>query len=233
VRQVIIMIKATFPDKSSIIMVGSPGIGLLEFNVGIAKSYVENGDTVIFVAVDLTPSDVLSSMGSFGINVDEILGRSLFIIDYHSSILGSFESKDTKQGGEVRQVSDIEGIMFNVSSIANETAKPVHIFLHSLSTLFLYNQSNVVLKFFQISASRIRTEFGTGFFTIHDGVHDEKTMNHLMAIADGVIELKFDDNLNRRMRIRHMRGYPTTSQWIPFEIKQIFKGERASLLEWK
>jgi len=227
------VIKSTFPDKSSIIMVGSPGIGLLEFNISLAKNYIENGDIVIFVAVDLLPADVISAMESFGISVKDTLGHSLFIIDYHSSLLGAFEGRDSRQTGDVRQVSDIEGIMFNVSAIAKETGKPVRIFLHSLSTLFLYNQTNVVLKFFQISSSRIRSEFGTGFFTVHDGVHDEKTMNHLMAIADGVIELKFDDNLNRRMRIRHMRGYAASSQWIPFEIKQIYKGDRISLLEWK
>jgi KaiC/GvpD/RAD55 family RecA-like ATPase len=227
------VIKATFPDKSSIIMIGSPGIGLLEFNISMAKNYIENGDGVIFVAVDMLPADVISAMESFGINVKDTLGRSLFFIDYHSSLLGAFEGRDSKQNGEVRQVSDIEGIMFNVSAIANETGKPVRIFLHSLSTLFLYNQTNVVLKFFQISSSRIRSEFGTGFFTIHDGVHDEKTMNHLMAIADGVIELMFDDNLNRRMRIRHMKGYPSSSQWIPFEIKHVYKGDRTSLLEWR
>jgi KaiC/GvpD/RAD55 family RecA-like ATPase len=60
---------------------------------------------------------------------------------------------------------------------------------------------------------------GSAFYTIHEGVHDEKTINHLMAIADGVLELQFDENLNRRMRIRNMRGYITSSQWIPFEIK--------------
>lgn len=227
------MIKTAFPDKSSIIMIGSPGVGLLEFNMSLAKNYVESGDTVIFVAVDMLPADVINAMESFGVNVKDTLGRSLFIIDYHSSLLGAFEGKDSRMSGEVRQVSDIEGVMFNVSAIAKETGKPVRIFLHSLSTLFLYNQTNVVLKFFQISSSRIRSEFGTGFFTVHDGVHDEKTMNHLMAIADGVIELKFDDNLNRRMRIRHMRGYASSSHWVPFEIKQIYKGDRISLLEWK
>ena len=56
-------------------------------------------------------------------------------------------------------------------------------------------------------------------FTIHDGVHDERTVNHLMAISDGVVELQFDDNLNRRMRIRNIRGFITTSQWVPFEIR--------------
>ncbi|MDW5563371.1 MAG: ATPase domain-containing protein [Methanomassiliicoccus sp.] len=226
------MIKATFPEHSAMLMIGSPGIGMLEFSVSIAKDWMEQDSMVIFVTVDLLPSDLLNVMTSFGVS-SEVLGRNLFIIDYHSSLLGSSDAPTSCNGTEIRRVSDLEGIMFNISALAESTKRPVKIIIHSLSTLFLYNQSNVVLKFFQISSSRIRNEFGTAFFTIHEGVHDERTVNHLMAIADGVLELKFDEELNRRMRVRNMRGCVTSSQWIPFEIKQVTSEQSPSVLEWR
>lgn len=226
------MIRATFPEYSSMLMIGSPGIGMLEFATNIAKDWMESDNLVIFVTVDLLPTDLLSIMNSFGIS-KEVLGRNLFIIDYHSSLLGSFDNSTNCQGTEIRKVSDLEGIMFNISTLAATTSRPVKIVVHSLSTLFLYNQSNVVLKFFQISSSRIRNEFGSAIFTIHEGVHDDRTVNHLMAIADGVLELRFDEDLNRRMRIRNMRGCITSSQWIPFEIKQVHHEGGQSLLEWR
>ena len=226
------MIKATFPEHSSMLMIGSPGIGMLEFAVSIAKDWMEQDSMVIFVTVDILPSDLLDVMSSFGVS-SEVLGRNLFIIDYHSSLLGSVDAPTNCNGTEIRKVSDLEGIMFNISALAEGTKKPVKIVIHSLSTLFLYNQANVVLKFFQISSSRIRSEFGTAFFTIHEGVHDERTVNHLMAIADGVLELKFDEELNRRMRVRNMKGCITSSQWIPFEIKQASSDRAPSLLEWR
>lgn len=226
------MIKATFPEHSSMLMIGSPGIGMLEFAVSIAKDWMEQDSMVIFVTVDLLPSDLLDIMTSFGVS-KEVLGRNLFVIDYHSSLLGSVDVATNCNGTEIRKVSDLEGIMFNISALAEGTKRPVKIVIHSLSTLFLYNQANVVLKFFQISSSRIRSEFGTAFFTIHEGVHDERTVNHLMAIADGVLELKFDEELNRRMRVRNMKGCITSSQWIPFEIKQASSDRSPSLLEWR
>lgn len=226
------MIKATFPEHSSMLMIGSPGIGMLEFAVSIAKDWMEQDCMVVFVTVDLLPSDLLDIMTSFGLS-KEVLDRNLFIIDYHSSLLGSVDAATSCKGTEIRKVSDLEGIMFNISALAESTKKPVKIVIHSLSTLFLYNQANVVLKFFQISSSRIRSEFGTAFFTIHEGVHDERTVNHLMAIADGVLELKFDEELNRRMRVRNMKGCITSSQWIPFEIKQASSDRSPSLLEWR
>jgi KaiC/GvpD/RAD55 family RecA-like ATPase len=226
------LIKATFPEHSSMLMIGSPGIGMLEFAVSIVRDWMEQDNLVIFVTVDMLPVDLLDIMTSFGVS-REMLGRNLFIIDYHSSLLGSLDDPTSCQGTEVRRVSDLEGIVFNMAVLAEGTKKPVKIVIHSLSTLFLYNQANVVLKFFQISSSRIRNEFGTAFFTIHEGVHDERTVNHLMAIADGVLELKFDEELNRRMRVRNMRGCITSSQWIPFEIKQANDGHASSLLEWR
>lgn len=218
---------------SSILMVGSPGIGMLEFNISLAKNYLDQGDSVVFVAVDNAPDDILTIMGSFGIPTQELLGKSLFVIDFHSSLLGACQDNGSASATDVRRITDLEGIMFNIGDISTSTGKKLRIFLYSLSTLFLYNQNNVVLKFFQISCSRIRSQYGTAIVSLHDGVHEDKTVNHLMAMADGVIELKFDEDLNRRMRIRHMKGYPTSSQWIPFEIRTIDRGEPNQLLEWR
>ena len=201
-------------------MVGSPGIGMLEFAAAIAKEWIETENLVIFVTVDLMPSDLLEVMNAFGVT-KKGQEHNLRIIDYHSSLLGSFEDSVICQGIEIRKCSDLEGIMFNISALASESERPVKIVVHSLSTLFLYNQANVVLKFFQISSSRIRNDFGAAIFTVNEGVHDDRTVNHLMAIADGVVELKFDEELNRRIRIRNMRGCITSSKWIPFEIRRM------------
>jgi len=35
------------------------------------------------------------------------------------------------------------------------------------------------------------------------------------------------------MRIRHMRGFTTSSQWVPFEIKLIQASSNRPLLEWR
>ncbi len=226
------MLQAHIPDQCSMLLIGSPGIGLMEFNVFLAKDYLDQGEVVVFVAVDGRARDVLDMMDSFGVQTPSLLGKKLFVLDYHSTLLGAAEEKDALGAG-VRNISDLEAIMFNIAAIAKETKTRVRIFLYTLSTLFLYNQPNVVLKFFQISASRIRAEFGSMVVSLYDGVHDEKTVNHLMAIADGVIELRFDEDLNKMMRIRHMRGIPTSPQWIPFDIVTADEKSETKLLEWK
>jgi KaiC/GvpD/RAD55 family RecA-like ATPase len=227
------MLKDSIPDMASVLMIGSPGIGLLEFNIGMVKEYIDSGESVVFVSLDNTPTDLLKLMDEFGIATKDVLGENLFIIDYHSSLLGNAEESPLFDKDAVMLVADIEGIMFNVAMIAKNRGTPVRIFIYALSTMFLYNQANVVLKFFQISSSRIRNEFGTVFYSLHDGVHDEKTTNHLMALADGVIELRFDQDLSRMMRIRHMRGMPSQNQWMPFEIRLADKNVCSHVLEWR
>jgi KaiC/GvpD/RAD55 family RecA-like ATPase len=223
--------QVTLPDQSAVLMIGSPGIGMLEFCIALSEGYLEKDDAIIFVAMDTSPADVIAMMETFGLPMHELLGKRVFFLDYHSCLLGTNMDRVGDQVG-VRTISDLEGIMFNIGAIADETGKRVRIFFHSLSTLFLYNQANVVLKFFQITCSRIRAQYGTAIVAVHEGVHDERTVNHLMAIADGTVELRFDDDLNKMMRIRNMRGYPTSPNWIPFEIKNLSKNEDVRLLEW-
>ena len=226
------MLRTYLPDNSAVLMLGSPGIGLLEFNISVAKDYLDSDEVVVFVTIDNSAPDVMRLMSSFGIDIKGLLGKRLFFLDYHSTLLGTEQERSIRDPA-VRPISDLEGIMFNIAAIKNETGRKVRVFVFSLSTLFLYNQANVVLKFFQISSSRIRSDFGSVVASLHEGVHDEKIANHLMAIADGVIELRFDEDLNKVMRVRHMRGYPTASQWMPFEILVAGDEKKPNLLEWK
>jgi KaiC/GvpD/RAD55 family RecA-like ATPase len=220
------MINGSLPKQCSMLMIGSPGIGVVEYITHMLKGYIERGETIIFVTVDTVPEDIVSTMRAMDIDTDEVMGKRLFIIDLHSSLLGSFNGHDSSSVDGVRKVNDLEGIMYNIGSITKDTGVPVRVFVHSISTLFLYNQTNVVLKFFQISSSKIKMDYGSVIFTLHDNVHDERTVNHLMAISDGVIELKFDNHLNRQVRVRHMRGYTLSTDWIPFDIVRLSAEDR-------
>lgn len=226
------MFKTNFPQMCSVLMLGTPGVGLLEFQMGMVKEYLDQGEPVVFVSMDLLPKDLLSVMERFGVPLDR-LGKGLYVIDYHSTLLGNSDEREPGDRGKVRRIHDLEGIMFNVASIFAEEKRPLRIFMHTLSTLFLYNQPSVVLKFFQISTSRIRSEYGTAIVSVFDGVHDEKALNHLVALADGVLELRFDNELNRVLRVRHMRGMSVSGRWIPFELSPGGDEMPAPVLEWK
>jgi len=226
------MFKTNLPAMCSVLILGTPGVGILEFQMGMVKEYVEAGEPVVFVTMDLLPADLLKLMERFGIPLGG-LGKGLYIIDYHSGLLGSANGMENGDREKVRRIHDLEGIMFNIASIYEEERRPLRVFMHTLSTMFLYNQPSVVLKFFQISASRIKSEYGTAIVSVYDGVHDEKAVNHLVALADGVIELRFDADLNRMLRVRHMLGMSVPGRWVPFEISPGGEDAPSPVLEWK
>ncbi|NLX46688.1 MAG: hypothetical protein GXY70_00730 [Euryarchaeota archaeon] len=226
------MFKTNFPQMCSVLVLGTPGVGLLEFQLSMVKEYLDRGEPVVFVTMDMIPRDLMAAMERFGISLD-LLGKGLYIIDYHSCLLGNSDEREMPERAKVRRIHDLEGIMFNVASIFAEEKRPLRVFMHTLSTLFLYNQASVVLKFFQISTSRIRSEYGMTVVSVFDGVHDEKALNHLVALADGVLELRFDNDLNRVLRVRHMRGMSVPGRWIPFEIAPGGGEPLTPVLEWK
>ncbi|HNU36475.1 MAG TPA: hypothetical protein PKJ15_07740, partial [Methanomassiliicoccales archaeon] len=62
------MFKTNFPQMCSVLMLGTPGVGLLEFQMGMVKEYLDQGEPVVFVTMDLLPRDLLGAMERFGID---------------------------------------------------------------------------------------------------------------------------------------------------------------------
>ncbi len=126
------MIKASLPDMCSVLMIGSPGIGMLEFNIGLAKDYLDAGEAVVFVTMDLLPGNVIALMRSFGIETEKVLGRKLFIIDYHTSLLGATDERDSySRRGEARRWGTLKASYSMSAEIVNEYGKPVRIFCYT------------------------------------------------------------------------------------------------------
>ena len=104
-----------------------------------------------------------------------------------------------------------------LSKAAHELRPPVRILFYSVSTLFLHNSGQAIAKFFQIITSRVKTNTGFILYAVHEGVHDPMTMNLLRSLVDGVVEMRFNDAMEREIRVHHMRGLATRPAWEPFE----------------
>ena len=72
-------------------------------------------------------------------------------------------------------------------------------------------------KFFQMISSRAKTEYGSILYVLHDGVHEERTVCLLESLVDGVVQMRFDENLEREWRIHHYRGRKSSPRWTRFD----------------
>ena len=91
----------------------------------------------------------------------------------------------------------------------------------SISTLFVYNVENEVVRFLQVNLARIKQMGCFGVWTVEEGIHTPALYNMLRHIFDTILELRFEETsiLERYMRVHTCKDSTHTTQWFPYEIK--------------
>ncbi|MEE9341363.1 MAG: hypothetical protein V3V21_06860, partial [Thermoplasmata archaeon] len=117
----------------------------------------------------------------------------------------------------IDSLSNIESIGLSISKAAVRLGEPVRIIFYTLSTLFLYNSPQAMAKFFQIVSSRVKNEYGSILYVLQEGVHDDRTVCLLESLVDGVIQMRYDENLGREWRVHHYRGRASDPRWTRFD----------------
>ncbi|MCK4950052.1 MAG: hypothetical protein KAS60_08205 [Thermoplasmata archaeon] len=207
-----------FPDVSGLLLKGPPGVGKLEWSLELIRHSLKEGKKVVIVCVDYPPEAIKERALKFNINLGEREGKDLVFIDCVTLSLSNVREGTPSRGTiYVTSLSNIEGIGMSISKAANQLGGSPDLFFYSLSPLFLHNSSSVLMKFFQIVMSKLRNWQGFGVFALHDGAEKGAT-DTLAMMADGVIEMRFKPNLQREMRIHHIKGVTTSPKWVQFDI---------------
>jgi hypothetical protein len=61
------------------------------------------------------------------------------------------------------------------------------VMVHSLSTLLMYSDLQTVFRFLHVFTGRIQSVDGLGLFCIDSTAHDDRTMNTLKQLFDGIV----------------------------------------------
>jgi KaiC/GvpD/RAD55 family RecA-like ATPase len=113
---------------------------------------------------------------------------------------------DTRDDARVRYTSspvDMTGVGIKFSELLQEFYEERgiehnRVFLDSLSTLLMYSDLQTVFRFLHVFTGRVQSVGGLGLYAIDSTAHDDKTMNTLKQLFDGVVET-------------HEDGEPTTN----------------------
>ncbi len=206
-----------FPTNYSVLLSGPPGVGKFEYLVAQMRESLRLGEHVVFVTLDLHPSEIRARAKALHLELDAFEGKSLVFVDCYSAT--SSERPEPSPGKKtflVSSFSNLEGIGMAMSKAAQELGTPVRIYFYTISALFLHNSTQAIAKFFQIVTSRAKTNLGFILYAVQDGVHEPMTINLLRSLVDGVVEMRFTDMMERELRVHHMRGYQVDSAWHPF-----------------
>jgi KaiC/GvpD/RAD55 family RecA-like ATPase len=205
-----------FPQNYTSLLVGPPGIGKYEYCLELIKSYLENGEKVIFVTTEKSPEEIKARAQTEGLDIGAHEGESFIFIDIYSYSSGTKYEK----GLHVDNPADVNLISINVTKAVEKLGKPVRIFFDSLSTLFLHASENEIKKFFGTMCSRTKTDYGFILYTLQDEMHAEQTVITLKHLVDAVLEMKFEEGppLKRQFRVHHAKGLKVAPVWQTFEI---------------
>ena len=206
----------TFPVYYSVLVSGPPGVGKLEYLLGLARDFLAAGERVVFVALDLHPDEVRARAATAGLDLGPLEGSSFAFVDCYSATASErLEPASTKKVYAVSSYSNLEGIGMAISRAAHDLKPPVRVLFYTVSTLFLHNSAQAISKFIQIITSRVKTNVGFIGYAMHEGVHEVHTTNLLRSLVDGVVEMRFTEALSREMRFHHMRGLRVDPAWKP------------------
>ncbi|MCJ7631455.1 RAD55 family ATPase [Candidatus Bathyarchaeota archaeon] len=199
---------------SSTLITGPPGIGKTIFCRNIAAECSKAGTGVVYVTLDSAPKDIEEAIHT----QDDSKGtlNKLSFVDCYSWLVGEMKGPSC-----ISHLSNLGDLSVKLFTALQEKGPQSTVIFDSISTLFVYNVENEVIRFLQVNIARIRHMGCFGIWTVEEGIHTPALYNTLRHMMDVTLELRFEETaaMERRLRVHTCKGSIHSTQWFPFEIK--------------
>ncbi|MDQ1279542.1 MAG: hypothetical protein QG670_804 [Thermoproteota archaeon] len=198
----------------NIIAAGPPGVGKSVLCDNLVIDCLAKGIHVIYITLDTAPKEIMGRLELLCSKESGKKERPSFI-DGYSWLLG-----EVTEDNPVAHLSNLNNLGVRIFSTLNERASPHILLFDSISTLFIYNGENEITRFMQVNMARIKQSGSIGFWTVGEGMHTQTFSNLLRHLADGIIEMKFEEEseLKRLIRVHTLKGYSVKTNWYQFMI---------------
>lgn len=206
-------LETVIPMHSSILLAGPPGCGKTELVLDLAKKWVSKGERTLFVSISLAGEAVLKRVIPEGFS--EKAESHLRVIDCYVPQSNSTENRLIVN---TNGIAHLESISLAISTVVDSLGTPVRIIVDGMSSLFLYNAPQTMSKFVQVLSTKTKLEYGSIVFVVVEGMHESLTMNTMMSLVDGVVDIKEDEELRRFIRIRYMKGAKIDPRWHDYNL---------------
>jgi KaiC/GvpD/RAD55 family RecA-like ATPase len=185
-----------YPDRSTILVVGPPGIGKEALGYWFTYSGLIQNDFTLYVT-RLSSREVLQDTKAFGVDF--------------SQRVPLWYSGD--RSGQLKlNVSDLASLSFNIKDLLKKNEmKRIRITIDPLSSLLMLNQSDTVYKFLTQLFDEVKKYDCVFLATLEEGMHLPNVLAAMQQLFDGVLELRlYEEGLRAipLLRIRKMSGVP-------------------------
>jgi circadian clock protein KaiC len=194
-----------YPDKSTILVVGPPGIGKEALGYWFTHSGLVQGDFCLYVT-RLSVKEVLQDEKGFG-------------VDTQQKVPLWFAS----EGGQIKyDVNDLASFSFNIKDILKKNAgRRIRVVIDALSSLLMLNEPETIYKFLTQLLAEVKQYDAVLLATLEEGMHQPQVLAAMQQLFDGVVEMRlYEEGLRvlPLLRVRKMRGSPPQPGYFNFSL---------------
>jgi circadian clock protein KaiC len=192
-----------YPDRSTILVVGPPGIGKEALGYWFTHSGLVQNDFCLY-NTRLSAKEVLQDVKAFN-------------VDFSQRVPFWFASG----GGQIKfDVNDISGLSYSIKDILKKNAdRRIRVVTDVLSSLLMLNQSDTIYKFLTQLFADVKQYDSVVLATLEEGMHPPNVLAAMQQLFDGVVELRlYEEGLRvlPLLRVRKMRGVPPQPGYYNF-----------------
>ncbi len=202
------LLNGGFPEKSTVLIVGPPGIGKEALGYWFTHAGLVQNDFSIY-ATRLSVHEVLQDLRAFGIDFSQR-------VPFWYSSDGNSQIK--------LNINDLTNISYNIKEIMKKNAdRRSRIVTDILSSLLMLNPPETVYRFLTQLFEDIKQYDSVFLATLEEGMHPPNVLAAMQQLFDGVIELKlYEEGLRviPLLRIRKMRGVPPQPGYYNFSFSK-------------
>ena len=193
-----------YPDKSSILVVGPPGIGKEVLGYWFVRSGLVQGDYCLY-ATHRPVSDVLRDMKGVGISTERVP-------EWISS-----------SGSPVRcDLKDATSISYNIKEAVHRNKdRRVRVATDVMSPLLVLNPLESMYSYWSQLLADLKQQDSVVFALAEDGMHPPNTLTTMEQLFDGVIEMRLYEEglaITPLFRVRKMLGLPPLHGYFRFSV---------------
>jgi circadian clock protein KaiC len=193
-----------YPDKTSVLVIGPPGIGKEVLAYWFIRSGLVQGDYCLY-ATHRPTSDVLRDMKGVGVGTERI------------------PEWIASAGSEVRcDLRDSTALSFNVKeAVHRNRGRRIRVATDVLSPLLVLNPLESMYSYWSQLIAELKLQDSVLLALAEDGMHPPNTLTTMEQLFDGIIEMKLYEeglSITPLFRVKKMLGLPPLHGYFRFTV---------------
>jgi KaiC/GvpD/RAD55 family RecA-like ATPase len=183
------MLEGGYAFPGSVALVAPAGMGKQCFAAHFVNAGLAEGDTVIYVTTDRTPSEIEKAAAEWDLHFKGKGG--IHYIDCYSQGSGKENQEKKENVSMVGGPGAINEIALFISDVMRSNkGSRFRVVFHSFSTFALYAEKEPLFKFLKSIERKFKNENGTILLLVEEGMHEERFLMTLKHDLDEEYKIK-------------------------------------------